>query len=177
MTVDKADEAKRFVDEAFRRHGEDVRRYLRRRLRSADEVEEVSQDAAVRLLRYYHSGIRKLEYLFTVANSALVEHIARKGRLLPTRDPEGAETEGGEDRIHLQLPSLEEAAQASEDFERWLRRLDSWHRRVVRLRAEGFSPQEIAETLGISVSKVKRYLVEARSKLEPEAKKERGPQR
>jgi RNA polymerase sigma factor (sigma-70 family) len=56
-------------------------------------------------------------------------------------------------------PTTEEAAQFADDYRRFLARLEEPALRIVALRRlEGYSTQEIAETLGVSTKTVERKL-------------------
>jgi RNA polymerase sigma-19 factor, ECF subfamily len=152
-----------FVREIAEAHGPRLRQYLTRRLRPGEDAQDIAQEVYLRLLRLHRSDLvlNTAAYTYFIAeqvlaqrrkdeamkplvyDSDLVEHLAEHSELMASSDS------------HEQEHSRRE-------LHRLLRKLDAVRRTVFLLRKrDGFSIAEIAEELGMSHFKVKRYLVEA----------------
>jgi len=152
-----------FVEELATRHGQQLRRFLRSRVRNAADIPDIIQEVFLRLLRVpNHETIRAPEaYIFTVAR-----HVAQQHSLQST--PDMASTELGEVLSELRAvaeadPALEVIAQQSvELFDRALLQLSPKAQATFLLhRRDGMSMEEISRELGISLPMAKKYLVKA----------------
>jgi RNA polymerase sigma factor (sigma-70 family) len=152
-----------FVEELAARHGDDLRRYLRSRVRNAADIPDIVQEVYLRLLRVpNHETIRAPEaYIFTIARHAAQQHSLQSAaggafvELTAVLAELRAVTEAD--------PSLEVSAQQClVELDRALKQLGPkvqatflFHRR------DGMSVDEIAGRLGISRALVKKYIVRA----------------
>lgn len=156
------------AEEAFRRHYVDVFRYLRRRVPSEDEAEELAQvvfaEAARRLDRVAGDA-PVLPWLYTIAQRRLADRarqLARGGSL--------AELEAGRVRV---VDELEYSPYVAAALARALDRLPVGQRSVVVLKQlRGLSFAEIAAELGSTEAACKmrfaRGLETVRAELERE---------
>jgi RNA polymerase sigma factor (sigma-70 family) len=148
-----------FVDRIVADFGEDLLRFLSRRVHTAADARDLAQEAYVRLLRLDRKDlIREPQpYLFRVAANLLHE-LELKRRA----DAEGLRRWTEEHRLDSTGPSLErelEARTTGEQVARVLAELTPKCRAVVVLhRRDGMTYDEIAERIGISSSMVKKYL-------------------
>lgn len=134
-------------------------RFIRRNWRNADEVGDIRQDIYVSVLR---GASRELPdnagaYLFKVARNALISRSRRAKlvsfELMAAADSQrwGAFEFEADDNLHARA----ELRRAEEG----LKQLPPKCREIVRLRkVEGFSTQETAIHLGISIHTVERQL-------------------
>jgi RNA polymerase sigma factor (sigma-70 family) len=152
-----------FVEELALRHGENLRRFLRPRVRNASDIPDIIQEVFLRLLRVpNHDTIRAPEaYIFTIAN-----HVAQQHSLqLATAGGSVELTEALADlrAVTETDPSLEVSAQEClVELDRALKELGPkvqatflFHRR------DGLSIDEIAQKVGISRPMAKKYIVRA----------------
>lgn len=155
------DERYRFVSGLAASHGERLRRYLATRLRYAKgDVPDLAQEVFLRLWRVSRpETIRNPEaYLFTIANHVLHQYTLKRigtGGALEDHEP----WQGIEDAD----PALQvEMQQRLEELEGALGQLSfKAQAALILYRRDGFSLDEVAARLNISVAMVKKYLAKA----------------
>jgi RNA polymerase sigma factor (sigma-70 family) len=140
------------VAELATRHGQELRRFLRSRVRNSADIPDIIQEVFLRLLRVpNHETIRAPEaYIFTVAR-----HVAQQHSLKSTPNTTPAELGTVGD------PALEVVAQQCvELLDRALLQLSPKAQATFLLhRRDGKSIEEISQQLGISRPMAKKYLV------------------
>jgi RNA polymerase sigma-70 factor (ECF subfamily) len=140
------------VAELATRHGQELRRFLRSRVRNSADIPDIIQEVFLRLLRVpNHETIRAPEaYIFTVAR-----HVAQQHSLKSTPHTPSAELGAVGD------PALEVVAQQCvELLDRALLQLSPKAQATFLLhRRDGKSIEEISQQLGISRPMAKKYLV------------------
>ncbi|MEJ7569332.1 MAG: sigma-70 family RNA polymerase sigma factor [Gaiellaceae bacterium] len=137
------------VASAFRRHYEQVYRFLRRRTESDEIAEDLAQavfaDAAARLRHLESDGPPVLAWLYTVAQRRLVDNVRQAARgpgRIATLD---------EARAHSVEPALEYGDQLAGSIAAALGCLPVGQRQVVVLKLlEGRPFAEIAARLGVT---------------------------
>ena len=155
----KAD--REWLDEIAHATGSDLLRFLRARLSSAADAEDLAQEVYLRLLRIKDtSQIRnRRAYVLRVAANIIMEwRMLSRNRLTHSPDPLDtmADESDTEHQAWLQQQTKElEAA------------LDSLTPKccavLIMHRRDRYTMKEIAERMGISVSMVKKYLVKGLS--------------
>jgi RNA polymerase sigma-70 factor (ECF subfamily) len=133
---------------AFRRHYEQVYRFLRRRTESDEVAEDLAQavfaDAAARLHELEHEGPPILAWLYTVARRRLVDRARESGR-------QGTLASLDEARARPIEATLEYGGQLAGLIGASIRALPDGQRQVVVMKLlEGRSFAEIAERSGVS---------------------------
>lgn len=152
-----------FIEELVTRHGVQLRRFLRTRVRNQSDIPDIIQEVFLRLLRVpNHETIRAPEhYIFTVAR-----HVAQQHTLQSSRGTGSTEL----DQMLLELgavteidPALEVSAQQClEELNQALHEMGPKMQATFLLyRRDGMSMDEISERLGISRPMAKKYLVKA----------------
>lgn len=143
----------------------ELHRFLMRRLRSAQQAQDLAQEAYLRLLRVERVELvrQPRAYLYRIAVNLVSEFRLRARREPITYDSdtlaELAEIAGVETS-----PDTERAAEA-EQVEALLEALPPLYRAIFILRKrDGLSYPEIAQQLDISVHTVKKYLARAVAK-------------
>jgi len=140
---------------------ERLRSYVRKRMRDPDGVEDVVQEALVRVMEQERRQAieHPLAYAYRVADSVIIAGARQAQRMGDAEIPD----------LMCDLPLADEVLdyrQRYERFEAALARLTPARRTVFRLRhMDGRSRQEIAEELGLSVEAVKKHLVRAMADL------------
>lgn len=168
MTDRDAKQAAEFVEQVAQTYGSQLHRYLVKRLRAGEEAQDMAQEVYLRLLRLGRSDLirQPVAYAYFVASQVVGEHRLRESKRPLVYDSELLEQAADSGR-QGDRDVMSDQEHAKRELERLLRKLSSAHRAVFLLRRrDGFSIEEIAEKLQLSVFKVKRYLVEANSKLE-----------
>lgn len=147
------------VAELATRHGPELRRFLRSRVRNSADIPDIIQEVFLRLLRVpNHETIRAPEaYIFTVAR-----HVAQQHSLKST--PNSTSAELGDVLSEVRAvgdPALEVVAQQCvELLDRALLQLSPKAQATFLLhRRDGKSIEEISQELGISRPMAKKYLV------------------
>jgi len=158
------EEAKReFLTAIEKTHGRQLRRYLAARTSTLADVQDLTQEVYLRLLRVEnHDAIRNPQaYLYTIASHVLYQH-----RLTRAAAPPWDETMDAAEEIRS-APDTDPARQveAEQRFEQLGRALLQYSPRayatLVMHRCDGVPLSEIAEKLGVSYTMVKRYLAKA----------------
>lgn len=150
------------LDDLVARHHGDLVRFLRRRVRSREAVEDLAQETYLRLARMAdRDAIRDpSSYLFGTAAQLAIDHLRRSER---------ATAMGRLSKAALAIadpaPSPEECACAAEALgilEDAISALDPLARRVlIASRFQGHSHARIARDLGISISWVEKNVIRA----------------
>lgn len=173
--------ARQGVEPAFR---ELVRRYERpvfsllyRMVRDRALAEDLAQETFVKVLngiRSYRPEYKFSSWIFKIANNAAIDHLRRKS--LDTLSLDGsplAATQDERDATAVQVGSslespLDEVAarELGSAIERAIARLRPEYRACILLRhVEGYSYEEIAQTLELPLGTVKTYIHRARNEL------------
>lgn len=146
----------------FKRHNDELVRYLTGRLQSHDEAVEVAQEAYVRLLRLDDtSTIGFLRaFLFKTATNIAIDRIRRKGRDQAYAAEESAD---GDSQLFVFTPERELAGRQSlEKVVACINALPPKCRHAfVEYKFRFRDYDEIAEEMGISSSMVRKYVLRA----------------
>ncbi len=155
--------AQSFALSVFEQYDSGLQRYLARRLRSAQNAQDLAQETYLRLLHLDRGEfVRKPQaYLYRIASNLIYEFQLRE-RKTPVMFDSQALEEAAEQGIELQAGDEPERLGAEQQIEVMLAGLPPLYRAVLILRKrDGMSYAEIARTLGISVHTVKKYLARA----------------
>lgn len=149
------------VGTLYLEHGQELRRFLTRRLACADTASELTQEAFGRLLHRRRAGPldNPRAYLYRIAANLVTDHL--RGRV---RSPAALEADQLE-RLADHGPGQERVLLAKEDvrrLERAIAELSPRRREVLRLhKFDGLSYGEIAERLGIAKNTVMVHMMKA----------------
>jgi RNA polymerase sigma-70 factor (ECF subfamily) len=136
-----------------------LKRYLQRMLKRPQDVEDIAQEAFVRVLEAGSKGEIHYQqaYLFRTAHNLALNALARKSNLLETSMADFADLD-----VVMESVTLDETVATQQRFERFCHiaaSLPNQCRQVLVLRkVYGLSQQEVAARLGISVSTVEKHL-------------------
>lgn len=157
----------------WRQFSDQVRNFIRSRVSSDSEAEDVLQDIFMRI----HKGIDDLHHedrvqswVFGIARRALVDHYRKKGR--DKEEPAGTEIkkkEENEDSV-LDLNQFEGEHDVHEEVLSWLIPMidelpEKYGKPLKMADVEGKTQQEVADYLGLSLSGAKSRVQRARQKL------------
>jgi RNA polymerase sigma factor (sigma-70 family) len=174
MTAKDPKQSASFVERIALAYGSLLHSYLVKRLRAGEEAEDMAQEVYLRLLRLQRCDLirQPAAYVYFLASQVVGEHRMRDARRAVVYDSEALDRAANLDSF-TRRDDLPDREHTDRELIRLLAKLSAAHRRVLLLRRrDGFTVQEIADQLQISVSKVKRYLIEANSKLEIRLRKE-----
>lgn len=141
-----------------------LRRYLFRRLRSPQDVDDAIQEVWLRLLRHDPASINNpLAYVLRTAHNVAVDTVARA-------IAERQHVVRGSDEFGRAAETIEEPATTNlaerlideRQLEHALNELEETRAHALRLQMEGHSYLEIAARLEINAHKVENYLRDAR---------------
>jgi RNA polymerase sigma-70 factor, ECF subfamily len=139
------------VEYAFRHYRTEIYRYLRRRTKSSDQAEELTQqvfaDAAIALSRMDAGPGSVLGLLYTIARRRFVDEARRNlqyGKRVPLED------------VDEEVPTPEYGSELAQAIREAIAQLPDEQRRVVCLKLiEGCSFAEIASLVGVSEAAAK----------------------
>ncbi|PCI51596.1 MAG: RNA polymerase subunit sigma-70 [Alphaproteobacteria bacterium] len=137
--------------------------FLIYRLGNKEDAQDLAQEAYLRLLRVHENKIieKPESYLFRIASNLVNEFAMQKRRTPHIVEIDSLEISDDRGDGYSLERSLEHRA-AIRQLEEILEDLPPLYRAVLLLKKrEGFSREEIAEKLGISVHTVKKYLARA----------------
>lgn len=151
-----------FVTGLAASHGERLRRFLATRLhRARQDVPDLVQEVYMRLLRVERpDSIRNPEaYLFTIANHVLYQHALRK---VAAHETSSLDDFDAAPDMDADPASQVELQQRLQNVDKALSQLsDKAHAALILYRRDGFSLEEVAARLGVSLAMVKKYLAKA----------------
>lgn len=155
--VGLSDPDDRMVEDLAVRHNIDLIRYIARRVSSVADAKEIAQETYVRLLRLDRKDLIRdpRSYLFRVAGNIIYEHeLKRRNSHVVCTTDDVAET--------VSAPQADpDLIGLASRMETVLGQLSPKCRAVLILhRREGLTYREISDRIGISVSMVKKYLVQ-----------------
>ena len=160
----KAPRQQSIVANACEQYHEELHRFLMRRLRSAQQAQDLAQEAYLRLLRVERAELirQPRAYLYRIAVNLVTEF-----RLRSQRDPVMYDSETMTEIAERTGEESSEGERSGDvrEVERLLEQLPPLYRAILVLRKrDGLSYAEIAQQLGISVHTVKKYLARAVAK-------------
>lgn len=151
-----------FLDQLFERHGVALRRFIASRFRAEADVDDIAQEAWVRMQRV--ANPERLEnaraFLFQTAANLAIDHLRRIDFERQHFDPdaEPLDEEGG-------APSPERTADADQQLaivEAAIGELPERCRQAfVMHRTQDLTYPEIARALNVSTSMVEKYVIQA----------------
>jgi RNA polymerase sigma factor (sigma-70 family) len=137
--------------------------FIRRRIRSPEDAEDLLQDVLQELVEAYRlpEPIEQVgAWLFRVARNRLIDRFRKNKRRMPTDRPDTADDSNRENRLELQLPGLDQGPEALyarsivlEALQRALDELPTDQRDVfVAHELEGRSFKQMAEQSGVALN-------------------------
>lgn len=152
---------------AVAHYTKELHRYLSRRLRNPQDVDDLAQEVYLRLLRMDETKCvrQPLAYLYGVAAHVVADFWIENGRGQPATETEPVEEI--EDDAAAALPDdLAERLNLQQQLERAIAQLPPLQAAILVLhKRDGFSYEEVAERLGISVHTVEKYLTRAKAQI------------
>ena len=145
----------------YSQHGEELRRYLTRRLNCAQTAADLTQEVFLRLMRSETAGTveNPRAYLYRIASNLVADHF-RKIKQQPT-----AINIPVLEAVPDEAPSPERALLAQDELRRLERAIEALPRRqrevLLLHKYDGLSYQEIADRLGISKNTVMVHMMRA----------------
>lgn len=174
MTAKDPSQSASFVEKVAVAYGSLLHSYLVKRLRAGEEAEDIAQEVYLRLLRLQRCDLirQPAAYVYFLASQVVGEYRMRDAKRPIAYDSEALDRVANLDGF-TRRDELPDREHTERELKRLLAKLSAAHRTVLLMRKrDGFSIQEIADKLQISVFKVKRYLVEANSTLESKLRKQ-----
>jgi RNA polymerase sigma-19 factor, ECF subfamily len=154
---------------AFRHYRRELHRYLLRRLRRPQDVDDLAQEVYLRLLRHDETKcVRKpLAYLYGIASHVVadfrIETEHERERL--TFDSEACE-QGSEEPTSALPDDLADRLNLQQQLERALAQLPPTHAAVLLAhKRDGLSYEEVAQKLNLSVHTVEKYITQAKARI------------
>jgi RNA polymerase sigma-70 factor (ECF subfamily) len=149
----------------FGRYRRELHRYLMRRLRRPQDVDDLAQEVYERLLRNPERAIEKpLAYLYGVASHVLADHMfaAKHSRIDWTEDAD----KHMDDPACVLPDDIADRLNLQQQIDKALAELTPRQRLVLLMhKRDGWSYDDIALRLGCSWETVSRHLVDAKARL------------
>jgi RNA polymerase sigma-70 factor (ECF subfamily) len=169
MTEESAKPTARPAGPAFSQYAGALHRFLARRLKRPQDVDDLAQEVFIRLLRLERPElVRKPQaYLFSVAANLVREFRIRADKEHEQLDYDSDAADEAADQPAQVLPDeLAERIAIQQQLERALAQLPAMQRAVLLLvKRDGLSHKEVARKTGIHVRTVERYVMEATAKM------------
>lgn len=157
-----------FVKEVALAYGSELHRFLVKRLRAGEEAQDMAQEVYLRLLRLGRTDLirQPAAYVYFLASQVVGEHRMKAAKRPLVYDSEALDMASSQDS-YSRRDELPDREHTERELKRLLAKLSAAHRTILLMRKrDGYSVEEIAAEMRMSVFKVKRYLVEANAKLE-----------
>jgi RNA polymerase sigma-70 factor (ECF subfamily) len=147
----------------FDEHGEALHRYIRRRVGNAQRAQDLAQEAYLRLLRF--EGFELISapqaYLFRIASNLINEWVTRERRDAVTFNSWLSER-ASQRTSDIEVTDPAEYFDRQQQIDGALAQLPQLYAAIlVMKKRDGFSMEEIASELDLSVHTVKKYLTRA----------------
>jgi RNA polymerase sigma-70 factor (ECF subfamily) len=164
-----ANEAVGFGAAAFRDYRRELHRYLLRRLRRPQDVDDLAQEVYLRLLRHDESKCvhKPLAYLYGIAS-----HVVADYRTDMKQDQRHLTFDSDDEESWSQAPAsvlpdqLADRLNLQQQLERALSQLPSTHAAVLLAhKRDGLSYEEVAAKLNLSVHTVEKYVTQAKARI------------
>ena len=166
--MSEEDDKAKFINALIEHYGPNLERYLTRKLDNPADAAEVAQEAFLRIYRLQHperlDNVRA--FLFQVASNLAVDQLRRRSlhlRFLRAESRELGVFESG--NLNATAASPEQIIAAKEKLARIYQVIDALPERCRQAfllhRNSGMSYSEIAQELGVSVSSVEKYILQA----------------
>lgn len=156
-----------FATSTFGRYRRELHRYLMRRLRRPEDVNDLAQEVYLRLIMISDEKVieKPLPYLYGVASHVLADHmfdLKQRSHIDWSEDaddwiesPACVLPDDMADRLNLQ-----------QQIDKALAQLPPTHAAVLLAhKRDGLSYEEVAEKLGLSVFTVEKYVTVAKAKI------------
>jgi len=168
ISIAMQDDKSRFISQLVELYGPSLERYLARKLDNPADAAEVAQEAFLRIYRLQHpeqlDNVRA--FLFQVASNLAIDQLRRRSlhfRFLKIERQELGEGEFSEHYAGAASP--EHILSAQEQLQRIYKAVDTLPEKCRQAfllhRNSGMSYNDIARELGVSVSSVEKYILQA----------------
>lgn len=159
--------ARQLARQAILHYAQELRRYLRRRLRRPQDVDDLAQEVYLRLLRWDDAKVveKPLAYLYGIASHVVADfHMAAtRSTFVPLDD---ALVELPDYPAEDARDPVVEVVDIEQRLTRLLSQLPPTHAAIViGFHREGLTYEEIATKLNLSANTVHKYLTQARAQL------------
>lgn len=157
-----------FATSTFGQYRRELHRYLMRRLRKPQDVDDLAQEVYLRLLRIDEKrAIHKpLAYLYGIASHVLADfrlHDSELADAIHRCDP----NEDWEEQPSCVLPDdIADRLNLQQQIDKALAQLPPTHAAVLLChKRDGLSYDEVAEKLGLSIFTVEKYVAQAKARV------------
>lgn len=154
----------RFIADAYHRYGDELRRYLSRRLHNEQDARELAQEVWTRLLRVRDGAeiMEPLAYIYRTAANVIVEFRMRRRRERVYFDSATSEHFSEHPHPGAREDEMAERLNRQKQLEQTLARLPKVYRNILILKVtQELTYQQIGEQLGLSAKTVEQYFFRA----------------
>lgn len=158
-----------FATSTFGRYRRELHRYLMRRLRQPQDVDDLAQEVYIRLIRLDDEKcvLKPLAYLYGIASHVLADYRieVEQERECITVDSEAVDE--WTDTPSCVLPDdLAERLNLQQQIDKAIAQLPPTHAAVILAhKRDGMSYDEVAEKLGLSRHTVEKYVTQSKARI------------
>jgi RNA polymerase sigma-19 factor, ECF subfamily len=159
--------AAQLAESIFRSHTRDLQRFLMRRVDQIPDADDLAQEIFARLLRVQDADLVRKPRAYLLGIAA---HVVREFRQRKQQDPVVFDSDVTDEICanpeQIAMQGLAEHLDLQTRLDRAFLQLPPTHRLVLLLvKRDGLSYAEAAQTAGLSVHTIEKYVVEARASL------------
>lgn len=171
MATDESDLALKTRIDAFdvsscQSYRKQLHRYLLRRSRRPQDVDDLAQEVYLRLLRHDSAKCvhKPLAYLYGIASHVLADHREESDQERDSLSSEGEEN--STEFCSVTGDDLAEQLNLQQQLQRAFARLPRTHAEVlIAHKHRGLSYEEVAAELGLSIHTVEKYVIQAKARI------------
>lgn len=161
--------ADRFATSMFGRYRRELHRYLMRRLRHPQDVDDLAQEVYCRLIRLEDEKCvhKPLAYLYGIASHVLADFRIEVEQEREHITVDSDTVDEWSDSPSCVLPDdLAERLNLQQQIDRAMAQLPPTHAAVLLAhKRDGMSYDEVAERLGLSIHTVEKYVTQAKARV------------
>ncbi len=165
-----------FAESIFRDYGQQLHRFLVRRLQHAQDADDLVQQVYVELIRTEHAELVRNPrgYALRIAANVASDFMRNAGALRARLSFDSEQVEQvSEQPAHVEPDEMAAQVLDARRLRKAFDRMPPLHQAAFLLQArDGYTYEEAAERLGVSVRRVERLLAEARELLQSLLKQE-----
>lgn len=158
-----------FAGMLFNRYRRELHRYLMRRLRHPQDVDDLAQEVYMRLLRLDDTMVihKPLAYLYGVSSHVLADYRIEVEQQTAVITVDSELAEEWESHGSMVLPDdLAERLNLQQQIALAMAQLPPTHQAVLLAhKRDGLSYNEVAEKLGLSIHTVEKYVTQAKARI------------
>lgn len=156
-----------FAAECFKEYRRPLHKYLLRRLRRPEDVDDVSQQIYERLMKVGDEKVveKPLAYLYGIAHHVVADHMFELKQGSPVDWSQDAD-DWAESAACVLPDDIADRLNLQQQIDKAMAQLPPTHAAVLLAhKRDGLSYDEVAEKLGLSIHTVEKYVTQAKARI------------